>query len=134
MALKFTALYWWIDRWRKSSAFMDMTLEQQGAYRNLLDEAALRGGPLPNDERVLAKACGDATKWKALREVVLVGRFKLTSDGWRNETLDGVLKESRRRAEKQKRYRDSHRNGDGNDAGNNMANAASNAASNVRRF
>lgn len=86
-------LWWWIDRWRKSSAFMDMTLEQQGAYRNLLDEAALRGGPLPNDERVLAKACGDAKAWRRVRSVVM-NRFELYEDGWRNPTLDELLARS----------------------------------------
>lgn len=77
-----TALWWWIDRWRKSSAFMDMTLEEQGAYRNLIDEATLRGGPLPNDERILGKACGDALAWRRVRPVVMT-RFVLTADGWR---------------------------------------------------
>lgn len=87
------ALWWWIDRWRKSSAFMDMTLEQQGAYRNLLDEAALRGGPLPDDERMLAKACGDVKAWKRVRPVVMA-RFDLRPDGWHNQTLDEVYRRS----------------------------------------
>src|ERR1043165_1134952 len=116
-----TALWWWIDRWRKSSAFMDMTLEQQGAYRNLLDEATLRGGALPNDDRILAKASGDATRWKRLKPVVML-RFSLTCDGWRNDTLDAVLKESDRRREKQRNYRAKHGheagNGNGNGGGN----------------
>lgn len=102
--MKMNALWWWIDRWRKSSAYMDMTLEQQGAYRNLLDEATLRGGPLPNDERMLAKACGDAKAWRRVRAVVLA-RFVLTPDGWRNETLDAVLKDGERRATNQAHYR-----------------------------
>lgn len=93
MSARVTGLWWWVDRWRKSTAYTDMTLEQQGAYRNLLDEAALRGGVLPADERILAKACGDATKWRKLRAVVLA-RFTLTPQGWRNETLDEVLAES----------------------------------------
>jgi uncharacterized protein YdaU (DUF1376 family) len=91
--MRLTGLWWWIDRWRKSSAFMDMTLEEQGAYRNLIDEATLRGGPLPNDERILAKACGDALRWRKVRPAVLA-HFVLTSDGWRNETLDDVLRTS----------------------------------------
>lgn len=98
------ALWWWIDRWRKSSAFMDMTLEQQGAYRNLLDEAALRGGPLPNDERILAKACGDQKAWRRVA-VVVMKRFELREDGWHNPTLDAILRESKRRADKQRSYR-----------------------------
>ncbi len=70
---------------------MDMTLEEQGAYRNLLDEAHLRGGPIPNDERILAKACGDATVWAGVRTVVLA-RFTLSPEGWRNDTMDEVYK------------------------------------------
>lgn len=124
--MRLTGLWWWIDRWRKSSAFMDMTLEEQGAYRNLLDEATLRGGPLPNDDRILAKACGDATRWKQLRPT-LIKRFELTPDGWRNETLDEVIRESERRSEKQRRYR----NGLGNAHGNALSNARGNARGNA---
>ena len=113
-----SALWWWIDRWRKSSAFMNMTLEQQGAYRNLLDEAALRGGALPNDQRILAKACGDALRWQRVKSVVM-RRFVLESDGfWHNSTLDSVLAESARRAEKQRQYREKHGNAAGNGGGN----------------
>lgn len=116
-----TALWWWIDRWRKSSAYSDFTLEQQGAYRNLLDEATLRGGPLPDDDRILGKACGDALRWRRLKPIVMQ-RFTLTAEGWRNDTLDGVLKESKRRAEKQKSYRNGHGNGGGNGDGNESGN------------
>lgn len=72
---------------------MDMTLEEQGAYRNLLDEAHLRGGPLPNDERILAKACGDALAWVRVGPVVMA-RFTLQRDGWHNETLDEIYTKS----------------------------------------
>ena len=87
------ALWWWIDRWRKSTAYTDMTLEEQGAYRNLLDEAHLRGGGIPNDERILARACGDALAWERVRAAVLA-RFTLREDGWHNETLDSVRERS----------------------------------------
>jgi len=106
--MRLTGLYWHIDRWRKSTAYTDMTLEQQGAYRNLLDEAWLRGGTLPDDERVLAKACGDAMRWSKIRAAVM-GRFTLTPDGWQHETLTAVLEESRRRADKQREYRETTR-------------------------
>jgi uncharacterized protein YdaU (DUF1376 family) len=102
-------LFWWIDRWRTSTAFRDMTLEEQGAYRNLLDEAHLCGGALPNDDRILAKACGDATRWPALRDHVLA-KFVLTSEGWRNPTLDSVLHQSQLRIDRQRRYRNKLRN------------------------
>lgn len=89
-----TALWWWIDRWRKSTAYTDMTLEEQGAYRNLLDEACLRGGPLPNEDRVLAKACGDPRRWAKVRGPVLL-HFVLEADGcWHNATLEDVIARS----------------------------------------
>jgi uncharacterized protein YdaU (DUF1376 family) len=83
------ALWWWIDRWRRSSAFIDMTLAEQGAYRNLLDEIRLRGGCIPNDERTLAKACGDPLEWPNVREKVLA-KFVLGADGWTNTTATEV--------------------------------------------
>jgi uncharacterized protein YdaU (DUF1376 family) len=83
---------------------MDMTLEQQGAYRNLLDEGKLRGGPLPDNEEVLAKACGDPRRWKQLRPTIM-SHFTLKPDGWHNATLDEVIRESERRAVKQRTYR-----------------------------
>ena len=102
--MKLNGLMWWIDRWRKSTAYTDMTLEQQGAYRNLLDECALRGGPIPDDDRILAKACGDPKRWPKLRDVLLK-RFKLGPDGYRNETLDVVLGETAKRREKMTTWR-----------------------------
>lgn len=120
--MRMTALWWWIDRWRNSTAFRDMTLEEQGAYRNLLDDATLRGGALPNDERILAKASGDALAWKRVRRNVM-SRFVLTAEGyWRNATLDAVLQEADRRRKKQQHYR----NGLGNERGNATGNASGN--------
>jgi uncharacterized protein YdaU (DUF1376 family) len=118
-------LLWWIDRWRKSSAYMDMTLAEQGAYRNLLDEAHLRGGVLPLAERVLAKASGDAVAWPRVRAAVLA-HFTKRPDGYHNATLQAVLKQSERRAENQRNYRrrrhNEPNNGHGNAVGNNPDN------------
>ena len=102
--MRLHAMFWFIDRWRSSTAYTDMSLEEQGAYRNMLDEAQIRGGVIPDEERILEKACGDVRAWKRVRTAVLA-RFNLTADGWRNETLDKVLAESVLRAEKQRRYR-----------------------------
>jgi uncharacterized protein YdaU (DUF1376 family) len=112
--MRVRALYWWIDRWRRSTAYNDMTLEEQGAYRNLLDEAALRGGALPLDERAIAKASGDATRWKKVKKTVMK-RFTKTRDGWHNETLDKVLQETNLRAERQRRWRNGRHNGGHNE-------------------
>lgn len=92
---RMTGIWWWIDRWRKSTAFTDMTLEEQGAYRNLIDEVTLRDGPLPNDERILAKASGDARRWPKVRRRVL-SHFTLGPDGcWHNATADEVRAKTR---------------------------------------
>jgi uncharacterized protein YdaU (DUF1376 family) len=127
--MRLTGLWWWIDRWRKSTAFMNMTLEEQGAYRNLLDAAALQGGALPNDDRVLANACGDALAWRRVKPAVM-GRFTLTDGVWRNETLDEVLKESQKRSQKQRDYRNRQGNEIGNEAGNGNSNDARNGGGN----
>ena len=129
--MRYHALWWWIDRWRKSTAYTDMTLEEQGAYRNLLDEAQLRGGSIPNDERILAKACGDATRWKKIRDRVL-SRFELRSDGWHNDTLDEVIRESKRRAETQRKYRVGRGNTNNNVDNNALDNAHDNNGDNRR--
>jgi uncharacterized protein YdaU (DUF1376 family) len=123
--VKLRGLWWWIDRWRKSTAYTDMTLEEQGAYRNLLDDAALRGGALPNDEHALAKACGDPRRWRRVRPKVMA-RFTLQADGWHNATLDEVLRESERRANKQAAYRQRRGPPSGNDVGNVAGNGVGN--------
>lgn len=123
--MRLDGLFWWIPRWLKSSAKLTMNLEQQGAYRNLLDAAQLRGGVLPDDERVLANACGDPTRWKAIRAAVMP-YFVKRKDGWHNETLDEVLAVSVKRAEKQHRYRASLK-------GNGGSNPKRNPKRNARR-
>ena len=105
--MRVRGLFWWIDRWRRSTAYMDMSLEEQAAYRNLLDEAALRGGALPANERTLAKASGDATRWPKVRKAVMQ-KFTKHDDGWHNETLDEVLRETHRRAQRQRVRRGLH--------------------------
>lgn len=126
---KMLALWWWIDRWRKSTAYTDMTVEEQGAYRNLIDEATLRDGLLPNDERVLAKACGDPRIWRRVRAVVL-RYFTVTPEGLRNDTLEEVLHQSRLRAKKQADWRARDGNGAGNRSGNGSGNGSGNRAGN----
>lgn len=102
--LKLTGMMWWIDRWRKSTAFTDMTLEEQGAYRNLLEEAWLRGGAIPNDPRVLARASGDAERWPKVRAKVLP-RFHLSGGEYHHETIDELIAQAQKNASKQHLYR-----------------------------
>jgi uncharacterized protein YdaU (DUF1376 family) len=129
--MRLDGLFWWIPRWLKSSAKLTMSLEEQGAYRNLLDAAQLRGGALPDDEKILAKACGDPMRWKAVRGAVMP-HFVKRKDGWHNETLDEVIAVSVKRAEKQKAYRDSlSSKGKGNGHSNAKRNGRRNARGNA---
>ena len=96
---EFLAVWWWIDRWRKSTAYTDMTLAEQGAYRNLIDELWLRGGVIPAEDRILAKVSGAGLDWPEVRGVVM-SRFYSTPEGWRNETHDEVAAQSRDRQER----------------------------------
>lgn len=97
-------MMWWIDRWRKSTAFVDLNAEAQGAYRNLIDEAWLRGGVIPNDPRMIARvSCAD--NWPEIQSVVMA-RFYAADGGWRNLTVDTLIRKSERYADKQRAYRE----------------------------
>lgn len=97
-------LLWWIDRWRKSTAYRDMNSAQQGAYRNLLDEAWLRGGVLPDDPKLWRKVCGNPRNWSRICAAVMT-HFERRNDGLHNATLDAVLSQVSRRNARQKAYR-----------------------------
>lgn len=79
--------WWWIDRWRKSSAFLCMTVEEQGLYRNLLDAVWLfDDGIIPDDKRSLIMASGgDAEAWEKSGPKVLKW-MQRKRGGWTNET------------------------------------------------
>jgi len=104
------AAWWWIDRWRRSTAYTDMTAEEQGVYRNLLDECWLRGGVIPDDDFALKKISGDPDAWPRVRKKVLA-RFEKCEGGLRNETADEVIHQATRRANNQRAYRDRQRGG-----------------------
>lgn len=89
-----------MDRWRKSTAYTDMTLAEQGAYRNLLDELWLREGPLPDDDRILGRISGDPVEWPNVRAAVMA-RFTKTPEGWVNETQTEVMAATRRYSDSQ---------------------------------
>lgn len=124
-------MYWMVDRWRQSSAYTNLTLEQQAGYRNLLDELWLRGGAIPNDPRILARACGDPLRWRFIRTAVLKF-FQVDGDVLRNKTLTAVRHESRRRAINQRNWRRRHGdNGTGNGTDNGTDNAGDNGTDNA---
>lgn len=57
---------------------MALTLEEKGAFSVVLDMIYDRGGPIPDDPRYVARACGCSTrKWTSLRQR-LIDAGKLT--------------------------------------------------------
>jgi uncharacterized protein YdaU (DUF1376 family) len=102
--MKLRGMTWWIDRWRQSTAFIDLTLEEQGAYRNLLDEAWLRGGAIPDDPRVLARASGDVERWAKVKAKVLP-RFHLSGGEYRHETIDELMAKAQQNTNKSRSLR-----------------------------
>jgi len=90
MELKFRMVAWWVDRWRKSTAYNDMTAEEQGLYRNLLDECWLRGGTIPDDQRILERVSGDHDAWRRSGEKVLRW-FEKVDGGYTNETATELM-------------------------------------------
>lgn len=65
-----------------------MTLEEKGAYSLILDLIYARGGPLPDDARSIAGACGcSVRKWTAIRDR-LISLGKIT-------VRDGLISNSR---------------------------------------
>ena len=110
------AAWWWIDRWRNSTAYTDMTAEEQGLYRNLLDEVWKRESHhIPDDQATLAKISGDPEAWKRSGERVMRWMRK-DPEGWTNDTALEVIQQSKDRAEKQARYRNKRGNAAGNKA------------------
>jgi len=57
------------------AGFMSLTLEERGAYQTLLDLIYDRGGPLPDNERLLAGYMGiSLRKWRVLLEDLIAKR------------------------------------------------------------
>ncbi len=116
------AAWWWIDRWRQSRAYTDMTAEEQGLYRNLCDEVWLRENHIiPDDPRILSRVSGDPEAWIRCGAKVLLW-MKRVEGGWTHKTAVEVIGQSRLRADKQSRYRERMRNSQGNAVGNKASN------------
>lgn len=70
------------------AGMLSLTLEERGAYQTVLDLIYDRGGPIVDNERLLAGYMGcSIRKWRSLRES-LIAKGKLTS-------IDGHLSNSR---------------------------------------
>lgn len=65
------------------SGMMPLTLEERGAYNTILDLIYDRGGPLIDNERLLAGYMNcSIRKWRQLREILLEkGKIRIDADG-----------------------------------------------------
>lgn len=85
---------------------MPLTLEERGAYQTLLDMMYDRGGPLLDNERLLAGYMNcSIRKWRALRQSLIAhGKIRINSDGQITndrveKEIENALKTSRKHAE-----------------------------------
>lgn len=88
------------------AGFMSLTLEERGAYQTLLDLIYDRGGPIQDNERLLAGYMGcSVRKWRALRDdLIAKGKIRLTDAGEitnsrAEKEIENQLKTSRKHAE-----------------------------------
>ena len=97
----------WHKRYHSDAltGFMSLTLEERGAFQTLLDLIYDRGGPIINNDRLLAGYMGvSLRKWAALRDT-LVSKCKITiEDGHITNSraifeIEKSLKTSRKHAE-----------------------------------
>ena len=94
-----------IDKWRRSTAYIDMTAEEQGLYRNLLDEVWLRPSHvIPDDAFILEKASGDHRAWARSGDKVMRWMTRAPG-GWTHETALKIIQDAERRQRNQKAYR-----------------------------
>ncbi|MDR7257809.1 hypothetical protein J2X47_001989 [Sphingomonas sp. BE270] len=64
------------------AGFMSLTLEERGAYQTVLDLIYDRGGPIADNERLLAGYMGcSVRKWRALRDELIAKRKISVNEG-----------------------------------------------------
>lgn len=75
------------------SGFIVLSLEERGAYQTLLDLIYDRGGPMPDNDGLLARYMGvSIRKWKTLRaSLIELGKIRVDADG--NLTNDRATSE-----------------------------------------
>lgn len=88
------------------AGMMSLTLEERGAYNTLLDMMYDRGGPLIDNERLIAGYMGCSTrKWRTLREALIekrkirINKDGLITNGRTEKEIENASKTSRKRSE-----------------------------------
>lgn len=88
------------------AGMMSLTLEERGAYNTLLDMMYDRGGPLIDNERLLAGYMNcSIRKWRALREILIekrkirINSHGLITNGRTEKEIENTSKTHRKRVE-----------------------------------
>ena len=88
------------------AGFMGLTLEERGCYQTLLDMMYDRGGPLIDNERLLAGYMGcSIRKWRSLREILIdkrkirINSAGLITNGRTEKEIENASKTHRKRVE-----------------------------------
>lgn len=88
------------------AGMMSLTLEERGCYQTLLDMMYDRGGPLIDNERLLAGYMNCSTrKWRALREILIekrkirINKDGLITNGRTEKEIENTSKTHRKRVE-----------------------------------
>lgn len=97
----------WHKRYHSDAltGFMSLTLEERGAYQTVLDLIYDRGGPIVDNDRLLAGYMGvSLRKWAALRDSLLAKRKITRADGYISNSraiseLEKSTKTSRKHSE-----------------------------------
>jgi uncharacterized protein YdaU (DUF1376 family) len=84
------AAWWWIDRWRKSTAYICMNAEEQGLYRNLLDAIWLFPDHIIPEDALMNAGGATPSEWERSGPKVLKWMQKVEG-GWTNETALEVI-------------------------------------------
>jgi uncharacterized protein YdaU (DUF1376 family) len=90
---------WYIGDYRRDTGRLNTV--EHGAYRLLIDEYFVGGGPLPDDDKILRRiVCADTLEeWQAIRPAV--ERFFRVEDGkWHHKRVEKELDAARKRAAK----------------------------------
>ena len=85
---------------------LDLTLEQDGAYRRLIDHYCHTERPIPNDDNAIADIIGvSLDKWLEVKEKV-TRYFRVSNAHLTHQTCDEVIKEYKERTDRIANRRD----------------------------
>jgi uncharacterized protein YdaU (DUF1376 family) len=93
---RFPYMPFYVDDWLSSDAVEGMTLEQQGAYLNLLlRQWKAKDGMLPTDDATLARWSRLGARWRKVGKPILAQCFVTRNGSYVNPKLYGLWERSR---------------------------------------